>query len=587
MLYWFVDDPARLDHERKALESLATSSEWLNGYEWKLGTGIEVIATVSAHGEEYELRAVFPMLFPDAPIEVYPVGENARLSTHQYGGADGALCLEYGPDNWDRSITCAMMIESARRLLEIENPRGEHAGTPVIAPSRHHLTIGQEVRSHSVRWYLSPGMAGFLADAGPRGTLEFSFRKLGASFAVLLHGASSASGEKAFSDDAIPNSLPNASGTARYRGVWFITDLPRTNINAVKTESDLQKLCAEANVELSASGNEVESRELSGVLLRDSDGDYHFFLVFDAETVIRCATVTSDMRNHLSRSPRAASFFGKRIAIVGLGSVGSKAAASLARMGAESFLLMDHDVFLPENIARHTLDWWAVTQHKADGVAEHLKRINARVSTETSLLYLTGQESNKVVNTAFDKLAACDAILDATGDGRSLNVLSSIAVRAKIPFVWVQVFAGGVGGFVARSRPGVDASPRVVRATYDEYCRVHPAPEWMHVAEDYTGRDNAGEPLVADDAEVSIIAHHAARYVQDCFNPPPGLFPYQLYLVGMASEWVFAEPFSVIPLGVDASADIAAASDEGDPNEGIDFVASLIQGRNGSITGAE
>ena len=46
-----------------------------------------------------------------------------------------------------------------------------------------------------------------------------------------------------------------------------------------------------------------------------------------------------------------------RVGIVGLGSLGSKIAVSLARSGLRRFLLVDDDVLLPENICRHELSW--------------------------------------------------------------------------------------------------------------------------------------------------------------------------------------------------------------------------------------
>ncbi len=47
----------------------------------------------------------------------------------------------------------------------------------------------------------------------------------------------------------------------------------------------------------------------------------------------------------------------KKVAIVGLGSAGSKVAVSLARSGGTRFLLIDDDILKPSNLTHKQLDW--------------------------------------------------------------------------------------------------------------------------------------------------------------------------------------------------------------------------------------
>ena len=70
--------------------------------------------------------------------------------SHQFGYG-GELCLEWGPDNWHDEITGADILRSAHKLLITENPKDEEA-SPIIAPSRHSLTLGQELRITSCRF---------------------------------------------------------------------------------------------------------------------------------------------------------------------------------------------------------------------------------------------------------------------------------------------------------------------------------------------------------------------------------------------------------------------------------------------------
>src|SRR4030042_7098914 len=115
-----------------------------------------------------------------------------RVSTHQYGGADGPLCLEWGPDNWHRDVTSVQMLESAHRLFEIENPLGEdRPDIPVVAPSRHNLTAGQELRDKWMRWYAGKALSDYLAGqpAYQVGTFKFSLHTTAESWVSLVHEA--------------------------------------------------------------------------------------------------------------------------------------------------------------------------------------------------------------------------------------------------------------------------------------------------------------------------------------------------------------------------------------------------------------
>jgi hypothetical protein len=117
-------------------------------------------AVIRAHGYDYEVRVSFPSLFPEVPAVVRTLNAQQRLSQHQYGGPNGPLCLEWGPDNWHRDVTTVQMLESAHRLFEIENPLGDNQPElPVVASSRHRLTTGQEARGKWCRWYYSEGLS--------------------------------------------------------------------------------------------------------------------------------------------------------------------------------------------------------------------------------------------------------------------------------------------------------------------------------------------------------------------------------------------------------------------------------------------
>jgi hypothetical protein len=250
-------------------------------------------------------------------------------------------------------------------------------------------------------------------------------------------------------------------------------------------------------------------------------------------------------------------------------------------MGVRHFLLVDHDVLLPENLVRNALDWQGVTQHKVDAVTTAIRNIAADADVAPHRVHLTGQESNAVVGGIAARLGGCDLIIDATANSKTLNLLSAIAHAAQRPLVWLEVFGGGVGGLIARSRPGVDPVALQMRAAYLQYCEDNPAPAGLVAAKNYS--DTVDEKtLTASDADVAIVAHHAARLALDSLlASADSQYPYSMYLIGLSTAWVFTAPFDTIPISVgplDAGHPDRPSAADPSPDD-IEFLRGLLAKR--------
>jgi hypothetical protein len=115
--------------------------------------------------------------------------------------------------------------------------------------------------------------------------------------------------------------------------------------------------------------------------------------------------------------------------------------------------------------------------------------------------------------------------------------------------VWVEVFGGGVGGLLARSRPGVDPSPQRMRLAYLQYCVDNPVPKWMEKGDQYQVEETTGEVLVASDADVGVLANHAATLTCDCLLPAAdSRYSFSMYLLGLSAQWVFRQALETIPI---------------------------------------
>jgi hypothetical protein len=201
-----------------------------------------------------------------------------------------------------------------------------------------------------------------------------------------------------------------------------------------------------------------------------------------------------------------------KIGIVGLGSLGSKIAVSLARSGFLKFTLIDDDYLIAENICRNELSWQYVGVHKSVAVKEKLLLINSNMEVASHTGRLVGQESSMLNATMLNELSKCDVLIDATANPDVFLTLAGIAKKNSIGLFWGEVYAGGIGGIVARSRPNLDPTPIEVRnGIWNFYNGLPDAPNKAAIGYDV----DAEVPMVAYDSEVTQIAAALTQMVID------------------------------------------------------------------------
>lgn len=585
---WYLDNPGRLARERDAVERLENGAEWLRGKVWGLGGGVHLDVVIRTGGHDYEVTMTYPEVFPATPPIVKPKNPGELWSIHQWG-VGGSLCLERGPDNWHPGVTGAEMLESAHRLLSAENPLGR--GPSATVPSRHRLSVGQELRGELLRFYAGDDLISYLAGLpdGAEGTLDAYFKKQGKNYSCAIRRLRS-SGLSAWEDPSVPAALyAEMRALGPPAGVFYKLDLDADGLSKVQNVGDIEQVLAEAGrgaVSLREAGPHPQGLESRPevVLLVDAEDLPHLFMLFADGDVLGAAPVRSRSRGPNLRLP--ADFAGaasKTVGIVGLGSVGSKLAASLARSGVRRFVLVEEDVLLPENLARNDLDWRDVGEHKVHAAKRKLELLAPGVEVEVYDLHLTGQESNAKVAGALKRLGGCDLIVDATADPDVFNLLSHVAKTYSRALVWAKVYAGAIGGMVARSRPGLDPAPGRMRAAYHD--AIADSPEPVPPGDDpYAAEGEDGEPLVASDADVGIIAGHAAALALDTMlRPDASAYPNSMYLVGLAEGWLFTQPFHNVPVSMDdLPEETGKVADPEAESEGWKFLLELAEQETGA-----
>lgn len=540
---WWLTQAARARSERIAIAELQENVDWLKYVKWTMSNDfrLSAIFEVSVGDTNVPLKISYPAFFPDVPPQIHPVGE-VRLSHHQYG-AGGELCLEYRPDNWEPEMTGAMMIESAHRLLSGEQMVD---GESRQVPDEHRTTIAQDVRGDFFRFIMSSEIQRCLEELPELSVTEFELEELYQAQRWIARLSRIGSTEQTkWAQSMKPLNVIKRSG--------YIVRLPSGLINSVPRSLD----------DLAAMARKLAQNDLATFI---EDTTIERPILFVAEG---CSFLLGLLRGEDNKKafkyktivlPQSAqrqsaeydALVTKTVALVGCGSVGSKIAASLARAGVGNFVLVDGDILFPDNLVRNDLDQRSVGLNKPDAVMARIQEINPFANVNLRRVLMGGQESSASTEAALQSVAKCDVIIDATADATIFNLCAAVARSQRKPLVWGEVFAGGVGGIIARSRPDVDPIPVIARRQLVAWCADQGIPWDGKESEGYDLIRDDAPPLIADDAEVTIIAAHITRLVVDILVRDETVFPQSAYAIGLRREWIFNAPFETFPIELEA-----------------------------------
>ncbi len=545
-MIWALRDPLRFAAERRAMAELEARSDWLTVRTWRLlpGGDLGIEFDIQTGDETFDGCLAYPDAFPQVPPSLRPREERRWSRLHQYGDG-GELCLEWGPDNWEPAITGADMVESVQRLLAAEE---REVADSLPVPTRHAVTAGQALRGETHRFVATGVLEERLASLQNDSQATFSLRYRAGNLLTVL---ATLDDEPEWIDASIPQPILDVGFNMPGRVVLVPARPPGLTGQAGPLRTML----------LGAPACEGAKDEI--LLCRAPDGElFASYLRHESDVALELGVVRAEPRQRLDAEHGRLD--ATSVGVVGCGSMGSKLATSLARSGVGRFVLVDDDVMRPSNLVRHDLDWNAVGRHKVDALSDRLKLINPQVTVDVRRHRLGGQESNAGLDATVTTLAGCDLVIDATADGRAFNYAAAAAAEGARAMLWAEIFGGGFGGLIARSRPGLDPEPHKARAAIEAWCRemgtTAPRP-----GNDYEGI-GADRTMIADDTAVSTIAAHAAALAVDTLlGRAPSRFPVSAYMIGMQEEWIFTAPFDTWPIDLGSGTSAAPSYDPADP----------------------
>lgn len=238
-------------------------------------------------------------------------------------------------------------------------------------------------------------------------------------------------------------------------------------------------------------------------------------------TLVRYGAADARLKSLVRRNMEetAASLIGKRIALVGCGSIGSHLARQLVQLGAgcEAVLdLIDPEVLSSANLGRHGLDMRHVGQFKAEGLASSLSEFHPDVQIKPRV----GPASKFA-----DRLRKADLIVDATGIEHVSDALNfdKLSDDAYPPIIHTWLFGNGIcaQAFANLGKPE-KACYRCLRPDLDAPWRFDPRSKDHREDNVIIGTCGDGVYLPYGVYAPITAAALAAQMVHDWANETPG-----------------------------------------------------------------
>lgn len=330
---WWHNLPDRLLHEKEKVHELQKKWEkTLKNIEWvELKSGqlsIQGQILIAEKIKTFDL--IFPVYYPSECPTVYPVPRGEKWSVHQFGGS-AALCLEYGPDNWESRLCAADLIESLVKLLISEKLVEEKIISEEFVPSRHEGTLFEYLRGKYYRFLASESFQKILLDMEAKGKWKALFVWSEETCTII---PTELPLEKNVAEN-IPKGLLTKGRS--YEGIWLKLDSEcETEIlNGIKDLSDVNYLIKKLSGLQIKFGESIgfkqedikdftplliiskEGNFFSGVL-RNTAKDGLYFKVAGTIT-----TSFNTLKSRISKDIQDA-LKDKKIGIIGLGSVGDR-----------------------------------------------------------------------------------------------------------------------------------------------------------------------------------------------------------------------------------------------------------------------
>jgi len=151
-----------------------------------------------------------------------------------------------------------------------------------------------------------------------------------------------------------------------------------------------------------------------------------------------------------------------KIAIIGLGALGTHSARLLVKSGIKDLILIDDDKVEKSNLNRTLFTEKDINKPKVIQTKKILKKINPNIKIETKQIYL----NNKNIN-----FLEANLILDCTDNLKTRFLINEYCIKKKIPWIYAAVNNTSGSVFSIKNKPCFRC---IFKKTQDEPCTSIP-----------------------------------------------------------------------------------------------------------------
>lgn len=505
MAAWFDWYPERYQQELDAYER--NDVEILEDVDAKAQGKLVLSLSLHYREKEFQVRVEYPDLFPYFCPEAFL--DNATLVRHQ-SPTNGNLCiLGRGTDQWNVDDCFAdIFLEQFHRIVDFDLDRDEAQIRSVEEPQGEPVSDYFNGQGLS-RTCIVYDTAWCMPDDVHRGCLKLKFdlEETGQPPAVGYHGYISS-----IMDD-------KGKVLVEWEGPKFSYASKTIIVPWVRLEKPPSGILDEIKGLLSDDDRKFVNFDrpkdggvsLFGLLFREevkqfeyADGWAFIENIFLRKKRPETSPITTTVRTFRAgnidlsaRMPGTEELAQKKVAIVGLGALGSAIATELARAGIGELALADFDYVEPATVRRWSIGVPAFGIFKGEALSERIEEEYPWTSVSQLKMKVGGNDRVHDNRTQYDEvvdlIAESDLVIDATTEVGVNHFLSTMCREMGKAYLVGSATPGAWGGYVAQFDPD------------------HPAACWVCLSHDLNGAPPADDLPASDPQGMLQPAGCAAR----------------------------------------------------------------------------
>ncbi|MFB1082500.1 ThiF family adenylyltransferase [Jeotgalibacillus sp. JSM ZJ347] len=436
-MLWYEEMPEIFNRERKIMRE--------KGFTLKIINKTVEFSGRSKILPEYPLRVIYPEGFPSFPPTVISdVGDELLLVKHQRKLSKVLCCFGFSSERWRANLTAREVIHEAEDLIANYSPQ-------TFEPE---YAVQDDVPEPIINEY-DYSRGGLLIPL-PFGDLKVSEIPNKSKGYMRVDPQSKRGILKSIISEECQFDLH--SGYEKWFGK---SPLNKVEIFRVDTppplrSDDVQKWLADQKIRVQKKNNnqfiffvfEDEwgtsgNKRLAWIGLKITQEKFEW---------IQCYLVSTD--DSEIRTPTGKFLSDKKVTVIGVGSLGSLVATTLAQEGIKNFSLIDYDEYEPSNAIRHQVKQSYFGTFKVIGVKHRIQDLSPTTKVIPIIGVIGGRNHIEVQHQIQESLISSDIIIDTTGEHSVTHYLNRFCVKNKQPLIIGSVTNGAWSAEVINYIPG-------------------------------------------------------------------------------------------------------------------------------------